>query len=366
MKNNNLVKIIGLSAILMIVAFANTYAQISASPTASNLSQYSQPVSLTKQVRLLLEHDDFAGLEALATEARTSKARFADGEWKLFTYYQAVTWPLAGKSATDLDWEPHLAHLMRWYKAAPLSITAHVAYGGALIEYAWKARVQGQEWNAMGTEAGGKIFQSRLKAGLTVLADTKKVKERCPHLYQVMLSLGQVQGWSWAEFNLPYAQGISLEPDYHYYYQIKAFNMLPQNHGGQGEWENYADEVYQRLGPKEGALAYFMIIAYLRPSFSQNFFTQNRINWLRLKEGYQVLLTSYQGNNLRHNEMAYFASLARDQVVAKAAFDRIGVKRDASVWPYQAWFDQKRAWAYDMGNSASSVALPVTKAQKMQ
>ena len=101
------------------------------------------------------------------------------------------------------------------------------------------------------------------------------------------------------------------------------------------------------------------MVSHLRPLFGPNLFAQNRINWLRLKAGYQVLVTRYQGDNLRHNEMAYFAVQARDQVAAKTAFDRIGNRRHTEVWASQATFEQKRAWAYDMTPKAMSKAQVV-------
>ena len=167
------------------------------------------------------------------------------------------------------------------------------------------------------------------------------------------------QGWSWLEFNLPYAEGIAQEPSYHYFYQAKAFNTLPRNRGGQGEWENYANEIYQQLGADEGALTYYLIVSHLRQSLGVTLFTQNRVSWSKLKEGYQVLVSRYEGNNMRYNEMAYFATLARDQVAAKIAFDRVGNSRNATVWPSQAVFEQKRAWAYDMTPKAVSKAQVV-------
>lgn len=325
-------------------------------PTSDSLATYVQAEPFIAQVRSLLEQDNFAALDALANEARTSKARFSDGEWKLFVFYQAVTLPVSGTRAAESEWEPHLAKLQRWYKASSKSVSAHIAYGAGLIEYALKAHVGGHEWNSMSTEVGGKVFQARLKTGLAVFQGLKKVKDHCPHLYFVQLRLAMAQGWSWVEFNMPYAEGIAQEPSYHYFYQAKAFNFLPRNRGGQGEWENYADEIYRQLGAEEGSLTYFMIVSHLRPTFSVHLFSQNRVNWSRLKAGYQVLLSRYQGNNLRHNEMAYFATLARDQAAAKTAFERIGNNRNAAVWPSQTTFDQKRAWAYELAPKVVSKA----------
>ncbi len=324
--------------------------------TPDSLATYVQAETFTTQVRLLLEQGNFVALDDLANEARTSKARFADGEWKLFVFYQAVTLPISGTRAGESEWEPHLAKLQRWYKASSKSATAHIAYGAGLIEYALKAHIDGHEWNSMSTEVGGKVFQARLKIGLTVLQGLKKVKSHCPHLYYVQLRLAMAQGWSWIEFNMPYAEGIAQEPSYYYFYQAKAFNFLPRNRGGKGEWENYADEIYHQLGAEEGALTYYMIVSHLRQTLGATLFAQNRINWLRLKEGYQVLLSRYQGNNFRHNEMAYFATLARDQVAAKTAFERIGNNRNITIWPTQIAFDQKRAWAYELAAKAVSKA----------
>ena len=99
MKNKNMPWALLLAAVML----CGAQAQTAVPAIASDLSQYNQPSLLTTQARALLEQDNFSALEALAIEARATKARFAGGEWKLFAFYQSVTWPAMGKAANDLD-----------------------------------------------------------------------------------------------------------------------------------------------------------------------------------------------------------------------------------------------------------------------
>jgi hypothetical protein len=86
--------------------------------------------------------EDFAELDQMADAARSSKARFPGGGWKLSRFYEAVK-PNGGGYQTDADWKNHIELLQRWTAARPQSATARVALAEAYLRYAWAARGAG-------------------------------------------------------------------------------------------------------------------------------------------------------------------------------------------------------------------------------
>src|SRR5262249_4356737 len=116
------------------------------------------------------------------------------------------------------------------------------------------------------------------------------------------------------------------------------------------------DSTARSLDGKEGAIAYYLIVAHVRSFFSNtlmkdNFFQEHYLAWPRVLESYKQLEATYGTSNARLNEMALLASLAKEHVLAKVFFDRIGNNFEITVWQDKATFDALR-------NLANSKAAP--------
>src|SRR5262249_41980254 len=162
-----------------------------------------------------------------------------------------------------------------------------------------------------------------------------------PHWYIVRLGIEQGRAWDWNRYNNIYAEGVALEPNYYPLHLTKAADSLPQYHGGAHDWEHFADSTARSLDGKEGAIAYYFIVAHIRSFFSNtlikdNFFQEHYLSWPRVLESYQQLEATYGTSETRLNEMALLASLAKQHSVAKVFFDRIGSNCDIAVWQEKA------------------------------
>ncbi len=343
------------------------YVSVASAQTVAPTSQVAKPsqAQYAAEIKKHYEQENFAALDELALQARTSKERFAGADWKLYIFYQTLTWPSTGARATDEEWKAHLNRLQKWVKDAPDSMTARVALGGAWVEYAQKARSSNNQWTDFDGEVGGKQFQERLRQAEKALSfdplkmtgrllskvktelsttTTSQLRSYCPHWYVVKMALEQGRTWDWNRFNNIFAEGVALEPTYYYLYKSKAFNLLPRQHGGKREWEMFAEQTARNLGDKEGAITYYLIAAHLSHFFNNtltesNFFQANQVPWPRLLDSYKQLEATYGTTYARLNEMALFASLAKEHAIAKLYFDRIGAQWDAAVWQDKAVFD---------------------------
>jgi hypothetical protein len=78
-------------------------------------------------VRELLNQEKFEEIDRLAATARSTKARFVGGGWKLYSLYGEICRVPNGDDATDADWTASFERLKRWTVQKPTSITPRVA-----------------------------------------------------------------------------------------------------------------------------------------------------------------------------------------------------------------------------------------------
>ncbi len=322
-------------------------------------------------VRKNFEEEKFDELDSAAYLARESKERFPGAEWKLYIFYRTLTAPRSGAKATDQEWTIHIERLKKWADKTSDSMTARVALGAAWAEYAKKAYTSAEDWMNAEGKIGGKEFQRRMTQAKKALEfdpiklttaffrrvkreySTKtgtELKSYCPHWYVVRLTIEQAHPWEWGRYDNIFGQGVALEPTYYYLYQTKAADLLPVplGHGTKGQWEAFADNSARSIGGKEGEITYYMIVSHLRrffdTSLSQgNFFRDNLISGTRLLEGHKQIEATYGTSNVRQNEMALMASMAKQYAMAKVFFDEIGENWEPTVWRHKSEFDGYKA-----------------------
>ncbi len=343
--------------------------------TASwTFAQSAMPVKQTQEefvaeVRKNFEQGNFAALDAAADQARASKERFPGADWKLFVFYQSLAWPNVSGTATDPQWKTHLDRLEKWMRESPKSQTARIASANAWVEYAKLARTSDRDWRGFDKDVGGKEYQKRLKqANIALDFDTKnffvnlaqeakgeirrdptaKLPSLCPHFYFVKLALEQGRAFDdWTRYNDIFARAVALEPNYYYFYQTKAFDLMVQNHGVKGQWEAFAENSIKSVGGAEGDITYYMIVSFVRPRYITqdghgDFFRDNNIWGQKIWDGYKELEAKYGTNKFRLNEMALLAAKAQQFAVAKILFERIGDDWDERVWGTRTAFEGYR------------------------
>lgn len=340
-------------------------------------AQSAEPAKQTQgefvaEVRENFARGNFAALDAVADQVRESKERFPGAEWKLFVFYQSLAWPDSGVSATDQQWKTHLDRMEKWTKESPRSQTARIASANAWVEYAKLARTSDRDWRGFDKDVGGKEYQKRLKqANIALDFDTKdffvnltreakgeikrtpdaKLPSLCPHFYYVKLALEQGRAFDdWTRYNDIFARAVALEPNYYYFYQTKAFDLMPQNHGVKGQWEAFAENSIKTVGGAEGDITYYLIVSFVRPRYITpdghgDFFRDNNIWGQKIWDGYKEIEAKYGTSKFRLNEMALLASKAQQFAVAKILFDRIGDDWDERVWERRTAFDGYRNMA---------------------
>lgn len=306
-------------------------------PEAQELDRFQS------EIRELLSKQDFASLEKMANGLRTSKGRFAGGDWKLYRFYQSLTKPAGGNRDSQKNWQTHMDNLSEWLKREPSSVTAHVAMGGALTSFAWRARGDGYAGTV--NEEGWKLFAGRLDSALEVMIRGRKLPTPCPHWYAVMQEIAMGQGWDRESYENLFEEAIGCEPLYIHLYSNKAQYLMPRWYGEEGDWEKFADETANRVGGKEGSMLYSHI-AWRVSKFHQanKFFRETKASWPRVKQGFIDREELYGSSNRVLNAFAKLATGAGDKIKARGLFHQIGDNWDDEVWDDKGYFDRCKEW----------------------
>lgn len=302
--------------------------------------------------RLALLSEDFAKLDKMADEARSSKAVFPAGERKLFIFYQTLE--TVDRGASEAEWQQHLQTLQHWMTARPRSITARVALADAYLQYAWAGR--GGAYANQVTEAEWQLFGERTQKAAEILMEAAKLPAKCPQWYLMMERVGRAQGLSKEQLTAVFEKAIAFDPDYFFYYQEHAVSLLPKWMGEPGDVAAFAAESDRRVGGKKGAAIYYLIAASLCNRCGD--FDAADFSWPRLQEGFAGLEELYGMNLLKLNQYARMAVTYGDKAGAAEAFTRLGEQWDPRVWGERARFEMQRRWAGLAASPQPAAAAP--------
>ena len=186
----------------------------------------------------LLKQEKFAELDCVANAARSSKARFSGGAWKVHMLYFGLAEPQPGH-ATEQDWRNHLRRLNQWVAARPNSITAQVALAKSYVNYAWDAR--GTGYSDTISNSGVKLFHQRLEKAKVILDGASALHNKCPEWYVVMQQVAQGLSWDLPRTTALFEKAASFEPGYFYYYRAHATILLPKWQGEDGDAARFVE-----------------------------------------------------------------------------------------------------------------------------
>jgi len=309
----------------------------------------------------LVQQEDFKHLECVADTIRSKKMRFAGGMWQLHSFYSGLS-GVQGH-ATEEDWKGLQVHLDRWVAEKPQSITANVALAKFYVNYAWAARGNGMSGTVTGS--GWKLFSQRMDKAKTILEQASALPNQCPEWYVTMQNVALGQGWDASQHQDLLKQATAFAPDYYYFYRVQAEHLLPKWSGEDGDASRFAQSSADRMGGDQGDMLYFQIAGSIVCPCQEDEF--QRMSWPRVQKGYALLEKEYGTSLTNLNLLALMATKNRDSVVADAAFKRIGDNWDEQAWSNEAFFNQNKAIATQMGAiQARSRALVEEAAANLQ
>ena len=309
----------------------------------------------------LVQKEDFKQLDCIADITRSKKMRFAGGMWQLHSFYAGVS-GLQGH-ATEEDWKDLQTHLERWVSEKPQSITASVALAKFYVNDAWAARGNGMSNTVTGS--GWKLFGQRMEKAKTILEQASALHDKCPEWNVTMQNVALGLGWDARQHDDLLKQATTFAPDYYYFYRVQAEYLLPRWSGEDGDASRFAQASADRMGGDQGDMLYFQIAGSIVCPCQEDEF--QHMSWPRLQKGYALLEKEYGASLTNLNLLALMATKKRDSVVADAAFKRIGDNWDEEAWSNEAFFNQNKAIAAQLGAlEARSRALVEEAAANLQ
>jgi hypothetical protein len=307
-----------------------------------NLIAEKDPEQYSTSVRLLLEQEKFVVLDDVAMAERNNKTRFPGGEWKLYTFYQAIESPWGSGPGVPSDWNAFFGRLNRWVAQQPTSITPRVSLAAAELMYAQQAKAIAPAGSAMPEST--QLFKDRLKQAETTLNQASDLQAKCPEWYDVMMQIGRAEGWELEDLNTLFQRAIAFEPQYHYFYQQQAYTLMPGIRGKEGDAEKFAEESANKIGGKPGGILYWLIAQSVLCNAELSKQPQHFV-WSRALVGYQALIEQYGSSIQRQNQIALMAAKFGDYTTADDLLLQLGEHWDKSVWGSQEYFDKIKAWA---------------------
>lgn len=308
-------------------------------------------------VARLFTREEFDQLDCLADSARSFKARFAGGMWKLHNFYTALDSPRL--HPTPADWNQHMHHLSRWVARKPNSMTARVALAEALLAYAWEARGDGTADTV--SNDGWRLFEQRTEEAKTVLLSAK-VLPMCPEWYVAMQRVALAQGWKRERAATLLQQAVAFEPGYFYFYRMFANYLLPQWFGEEGDSERFAKDAADRLGGARGDILYAQIASCMCDP-EERF---KNMSWPRIQRGFAAMEGQYGQSVINRNAFAYMAVKKNDAIVADRELSSIGDRWDKDVWHNKSYYDSCKTWAADTQKWAKARASMDTERISME
>jgi len=300
--------------------------------------------SYLEKIARMLANQDYDSLEAEANEVRSTKARFPGGDWRLYSFYDAVKAPSGRVNASDNQWHIRIEALRRWVAQKPESPTARIALASAYLLYAWKGRSEAADY--LVTDLQWQTFHERSELARKTFEEAATLPTQCPYWYAMMVNLAKAQGWSRERTRKLVEESYARYPDFHHTYNQYAYYLQKKWFGNQGDEPAFADDISARLGGREGEFVYFEIASYAGcGKCSGKDHELDAFSWLRLKSGYAAMQHMYGNSTLKLNRFAVMAFRFHDEAVGKPILQRIGSQWDQRAWSSEKEFDLARRWA---------------------
>jgi hypothetical protein len=289
------------------------------------------------EVAGLLRRGAYEELDRLARDLRGTKARFANGSWKLAAFYDTFS-----PRCDEADGGPmreRLGAAQDWVQKRPDSVAAKIALAEALFAEAADLRgggyaktVEDRTWAAM---------DERVQRALGLLSAARAQPERCPGWWAVRMHLAFYESLERADYDRFFEEAVALEPEYDVFYGRRAYYLLPRWGGREGEWEA---DLEARAGARPELYARTVWDVHELDVY-ENPFKETRVSWPLAKSGFEAMVKRHPESLEVRSAFCAFSVMAADRAQAASLFDSIGPRVDLSVWRTRDWFQNAWQWA---------------------
>jgi len=296
----------------------------------------------SKTVYALFKTGKFDQLDCIADSARSSKATFFGGMWKIHAIYSGLEKPPL--HATQEDWMTHIKLLQLWVSMRPHSISARIALAESYFNFGADARGAGMADTV--SESGWKLFKERTTKAKQILEQVSTLSAKDPEWYFAMQEVALAQGWEPEARQALLEKAIKFEPGYYYYYRAYANSILPKWGGEEGEVAKFMQKTADQIGGEAGDNLYFRVAGTVVCGCQTD--QQLHLSWTRIQKGFAAVEKQNGPSLVNWNLLAHMAESFRDPEVADNAFAQIGDQWSEDIWQNFSDFESAKQWAKQM------------------
>lgn len=259
--------------------------------------------TIIARVKTAIATKDFATLDALEQDFRTSRERTPAGVWKLWVYHAQLQYQLGEGIGPGEGCASRMAPLVtQWRKTAPDSPAAAITAASLLLEQAWCFRGGGYASNV--SEQAWPRFAEKVEAAAAILDSSRGQASLDPEFYAIKLEAMRMQGVERSEFDSVVAEASAREPAYQKIYSSAAQYLLPQWGGSYAQIGALARSAAKNSQSSEGMGLYAQIFRSLEECGCDIY--ANAADWPTMKVAMRDLYARYPVRN----NAEYFANLS--------------------------------------------------------
>jgi hypothetical protein len=293
----------------------------------------------TKEITSLEKLKDYDAIEKLERQFAESKSKFIGGGWKVRSLNILATSDFS-KATTSQRLE-NIDGIAAWASRKPESAFAQSVLASAYLELAQFMRGDGYSKDI--SKENWAKFEMYILKSAEAISRVSNSSPKCHLYYEVKLSLALYQGWETALTDQLFGEAKAFSPEYQYFYSSRATMLLPRWNGNPGDWEKFAEKTKIEAAGDEGLRLYYLIAIEMAPMFHQyEFFSDNKISWEDVRNGFLVNAKLYGLSRSRLNEFARFAMQTSDLSVLCPTFAQLGSPEsfDSGTWRTREAFDK--------------------------
>ena len=280
-------------------------------------------------IRDLFARNNYEELDRLGNTMQANKERFSGGYRKLTQIYFALQAPPDAADPSGAAWAEHFEHIRQWQSVSPGSITATIALAAAYLTHASSARGDGLPDSV--SEQNWKIYHDSTAKAHKILDDNAALIAKDPMAKYLMLRIAHFEGWEPEREKPLFESAIAFDPTYRAYYRQQAIYLRPQWFGEEGDIARLAADVYKRMGPVNGPIAYFEIanvtVCNCGPRNEGD-----KLSLTKIKEGYQLSVQNYGEAIEQENRLAFIAWQKQDLILLQELVKKIGDNYVPDAW----------------------------------
>ena len=275
-----------------------------------------------------LQSDYFVWLDRKFEQWNDPEVRTVDGKWRLDAFINIIE-----GIGVQGRWDAIYKNIQEWKEHSPGLPGPPIVESLYWDAYAWSAR--GGGYASEVTETGWELFKERLAKAEKVLLASKSYASDNPLWYYQYIKVAVGLGWDKPQLLKLFLEAISKEPEFYQKYFIAAAAMSPKWGGSYELMDKVATSSAEFTRKQEGDVVYTRVYWSIDGQLSRqdDYFEDTKVDWGRMKSGFEQLLMEYPESNWNLSSFASFACRAGDKEVYLRLRKKIDLLRsDSRAW----------------------------------